>query len=95
MPKCPLKILTGYDCPGCGATRAMHAALHGDFISAIHYNLFLIAGIGYAMLAAVATWLPFVSKRKRIRSLILGPASGWIYITLFFAWWIVRNILGV
>ena len=47
------------------------------------------------MLAAVATFLPFVSNRKRIRSLILGQTAGWIYITLFLAWWIVRNILGV
>ena len=28
--KCTFKLLTGYDCPGCGSQRALHAMLHGD-----------------------------------------------------------------
>ena len=60
-----------------GRTRAMHAALHGDFISAIHYNLFLIAGIGYAMLAAVATWLPLSVSASVYAALSLAkPLDG-------------------
>ena len=41
MPKCVVKQLTGYDCPSCGAQRAFHAVLHGDFIKALSYNPFL------------------------------------------------------
>lgn len=33
-PRCHFKALTGFDCPGCGFQRALHAALHGDFATA-------------------------------------------------------------
>lgn len=95
MPKCALKLLTGYDCPGCGATRALHAALHGDLAAAIRYNFFLVAGLGYAILVAAASWLPVSRRHERLRRAVLGRTAGWIYVTLFFAWWIVRNILGI
>lgn len=31
MLPCPLKYLTGYDCPGCGFQRSLLALLKGDF----------------------------------------------------------------
>ena len=36
--KCPFKFATGFDCPGCGSQRALHALLHGEFIQAFSYN---------------------------------------------------------
>lgn len=41
MPKCPFKMLTGLDCPGCGFQRAMHALLHGHVMQAIRFNFSL------------------------------------------------------
>src|SRR5437762_10353071 len=28
FPKCPFLLLTGYQCPGCGSTRACYQLLH-------------------------------------------------------------------
>lgn len=96
LPKCYFKLLTGLDCPGCGATRALHAALHGHFAEALKYNFFLIAGLGYAILAAVAIWTPLMNNRgEGLRHIILGRTAAWIYIILFFGWWIIRNIIGL
>lgn len=38
-PKCQFFQLTGWHCPGCGMTRALHAATNGDWQQAIAYNL--------------------------------------------------------
>jgi len=43
LPKCPFNWLTGLNCPGCGATRMVHALLHGDIAAAWHFNAFLLA----------------------------------------------------
>lgn len=49
FPQCPLYRTTGLQCGGCGLTRATHAFLHGDLISAFRFNaffpIFLIVGV--------------------------------------------------
>jgi hypothetical protein len=42
LPKCPLFQMTGWHCPGCGATRAAHALLHGEFGRALSMNPLLV-----------------------------------------------------
>ncbi len=35
---CVLHNLTGYYCPGCGGTRAIHALLHGHIVRSFFYH---------------------------------------------------------
>jgi hypothetical protein len=35
---CIHKRLLGFDCPGCGMTRALYSLLHLDFRTALHFN---------------------------------------------------------
>lgn len=51
-PPCLIRTATGFYCPGCGTTRALHALLHGDLKQAAHHNLLLVA-----MLPALAAFL--------------------------------------
>jgi Protein of unknown function (DUF2752) len=37
-PRCPIYDLLHLQCPGCGATRALAALLHGHFNEAMHLN---------------------------------------------------------
>lgn len=37
LPPCIIHKLTGYYCPGCGATRSTIALLHGDFATSLFY----------------------------------------------------------
>ena len=37
-PRCPFYAATHLLCPGCGATRALHSLLHGDWTGALHLN---------------------------------------------------------
>jgi hypothetical protein len=34
---CPFKMLTGYDCPGCGFQRSVIALLQGNLNQSFHY----------------------------------------------------------
>ena len=58
FPVCPFRLLTGWNCPGCGALRMTHDVLHGDLTAAIHDNIFLLIGIpvlaGWILLGVVA-----------------------------------------
>ena len=41
-PRCPFYALTGLECPGCGATRALAALLQGHLAEALHWNALVV-----------------------------------------------------
>ncbi len=53
-PSCPFRLLTGWQCAGCGELRAFHALLHGRFTEAFGCNGFAIALLPLA--AALFVW---------------------------------------
>lgn len=94
MPKCAFHAFTGLQCPACGFTRALHALLHGHLLEALRYNYFFIISIPVAAAVAFTSWSEckaaiWLRPIAQGRFVILG------YVALFFAWWIIRNILGI
>ena len=86
-PKCPFKVLTGLQCPGCGLQRALHALLQGRFVEAIHYN--------YLFLFGLRALLPASNSKRRLTRVIEDRRLILTYVVLFFVWLVVRNILHI
>src|SRR5262245_47866310 len=55
-PVCPLYALTGLHCPGCGATRCLHALLHGDLAQAAAYNVLFLAALPFLVVLVLRAW---------------------------------------
>ena len=89
FPKCVIKSLTGYDCPGCGSQRAIHSLLNGDLMQAWHYNALLVASLPLiaVLLAAAAmrTRFPRFYAAVNSRQVIIAVA------VIVIIWWILRN----
>lgn len=47
FPRCPLYVLTGLHCPGCGSLRALHSLFHGDLSGAIAMNPLMVLSIPF------------------------------------------------
>lgn len=90
FPICLFRFFTGFTCPGCGTTRALHQILHGHFLTAFTLNpLFLIA-IPF-MLFAFLRYTVIVLRGQVPRPNAV-PAS-YIYAIFFvvLSFWIFRN----
>jgi len=91
MP-CPLHSVTGLWCPGCGATRGMHALLNGHLVQALGFNLLLVAIVPLA-LYGWASWTVAAAGRPVLPSLRLVPSWVWsaaIGVAITFA--VLRNL---
>ena len=100
VPKCPFKLLTGWDCPSCGGQRAAHALLHGHFGEAIAINPFFLIGFPVLIFVVVVHLRLHRKSIKagqsftdgdrlllRIRNVVI-----WVYIIAYLAWFVIRNI---
>lgn len=90
FPLCPFRALTGFACPGCGATRALHQLLHGNLIAAFQLNPLFLIGLPF-LLAVLVRHTSFTMRRQIPPGNVL-PASviyGLFFVILTF--WIFRN----
>ncbi|MFN8034642.1 MAG: DUF2752 domain-containing protein [Acidimicrobiia bacterium] len=63
FPMCPFHAVTGLWCPGCGATRAAHALLHGHVVTALHDNVLLVLAVPFAL---AWSWRWFLGRADRL-----------------------------
>jgi hypothetical protein len=86
-PPCPLRAITGLDCPLCGATRATHALLHGQLAHALDLNALYVLAL--PVLAAVtALWL----RSGQVPGFVRRRATPWAMLAVAVAFGIVRNL---
>ena len=87
--RCPTSLFFGFDCPGCGVTRAFLAALRLDFSAAFDYHpLFLLLGV------EVFYWLFYEYTSKLIP--LSEKAITWILTVtgiLMVIVWALRNFI--
>jgi hypothetical protein len=90
FPGCPFRYFTGFTCPGCGTTRALHQLVHGHLEAAFFLNPLLILALPFMFAAFLRhTFCVFTGRIPQPNAL---PAA-YIY-TLFFvvlSFWIFRN----
>lgn len=95
FPKCPIKLLTGLNCPSCGTQRAFSALLHGHIIQALQYNWFIIFSVIYLLLSTIVVVYDINGMLYRFRKYLFGRTALMLYVALYFLWFVVRNLLGV
>jgi len=67
LPPCPFKTVTGWNCPGCGSTRAVHLLLHGRVGDALDRNILMVASIPILIVMLLRPaitrqqWVPWIS----------------------------------
>ncbi|MCR4828984.1 MAG: DUF2752 domain-containing protein [Bacteroidales bacterium] len=90
-PKCPFKMLTGWDCAACGNQRVLYSLLHGDFRAAFLYNPFLCISLPYII--ALVTGTLFKRELPRLHRWTTNYYVVITYVVLLCVWWVLRNVV--
>ena len=68
---CIFKFTIGWDCPGCGMTRAGWSALRGDLYAAVRYNRMVVL----VLPVLCGCWARYVLTRGRKLAQVLHEAT--------------------
>lgn len=90
-PKCPVYLLTGWQCGACGIQRALYELMHGHVAAAYAYNPFLMISLPYAGLLLVAQVLP-ARQRERWCRVLHDNRVVYGFLALFLCWSVYRNL---
>lgn len=85
-----VKVLTGFDCPGCGSQRALHALLSGDPAAAWRSNAAFVIALPLIAVLAFTRLRP--QQWPRLTRFLGSRAFILTLFALTIAWTIGRNL---
>ena len=88
---CPVHLITGFDCPGCGVTRMLFAMLEFDFKSAMDYNAAIFLTLPVLAVVGVSKTYDYIRygrnmQRKWVEFIL------YCLIVIYVGFAILRNI---
>lgn len=90
-PQCPIHQFLHLECPGCGATRATAALLHGRLAEAMHFNALVTSLLPFAAAYGILCYRRFL-KRQPLSWPQPKPAVLYAALTLAVAFTVIRNL---
>ena len=90
-PRCPIHELLHLQCPGCGATRAVAALLHGHFTEAMNFNALVTLLLPFAAVYGILCYCRLL-QRKPLRWPQPPPAVIYAALVVATVFTVIRNL---
>ena len=87
---CPVLTMTGFYCPGCGATRATYSLLHGDIAGSLGANPLVVL----ALVPLIAWAIAAIARPQSALAMVSARRPGlWVTVILgaVLAFTVLRN----
>ncbi|WP_239152849.1 DUF2752 domain-containing protein [Virgisporangium aliadipatigenens] len=91
VPACLVRLTTGFDCPGCGGTRAAWFLAHGDLAAAAQHHLLFVFMVPFIAYAYVA-WVAGVVFHRRLPMPRLSMPLVWGFLGAWAVFTVLRNL---
>lgn len=91
METCLVKLTTGLDCPGCGATRALYYLLHGNIPQAARHHAVAVFAAPFLVWAYFAWAIARITGRQ-IPAPQLSARAVSIFLGVWAAFMVLRNL---
>lgn len=88
---CPIKLVTGKYCPGCGVTRMLLAMLRLDFEAAFYANRLLFFLLPVILIYSLIKAICYIRTGANKQTLLEQIATILILL-LVIAFWVMRNM---
>jgi hypothetical protein len=90
FPKCLFRSLTGWQCPGCGATRGLYQLLHLHPVAAFKLNPLMVLTLPI-ILHGVFVFTKSGITGRPYRQIVIPPVVWWTWLAIVIGFWVFRN----
>lgn len=88
---CLIKLTTGFDCPGCGGTRAFYYLLHGNIPEAARHHAIAVFAAPFLVWLYLA-WAIQRTTGRQIPAPRIGPRAVAVFLSAWAVFMVVRNL---
>src|SRR2546429_2527913 len=90
VPKCPFRMLTGLQCPGCGSTRACYQLLHLHPLAAFKLNPLMLLTLPFIVYGFLGFTRSAITGQPQ-RRVFIPSIYIWMWLGAMIFFWIFRN----
>ncbi len=87
---CPLKMLTGFPCPGCGITKSLVALYEGDITKSLGYHIFGLPTFVFCVGLLILLPIELSKGREYFNAIFYNRKLGWNLALILGAYHIIR-----
>lgn len=88
---CPVKLVTGFLCPGCGATRALRSLLELNFMESLKNNPTIIIFVLCIIVSYIQLFFNTFGIRKKI--IPENKLFYFVFTGIIFTYLVLRNFI--
>jgi hypothetical protein len=92
VPTCLVRLTTGFDCPGCGGTRAFWYLIHGNIPAAARHHAMFLFAVPFLIYMYVAWTANLVLGRKALPQPRLSARTIGLFLAAWGAFTVLRNL---
>jgi hypothetical protein len=92
---CPLKMLTGFPCPGCGITKSLVYFYEGDLQKSVYYHILGPLVIAFCVVTIVVLSTELMTKKEYFNKLLFNKKLGYGLVLFLATYHLIRIIYFV
>ena len=89
--RCPLKLISGYECAGCGVQRAFHELLHFRLLEAFKYNALFVLSIPFLFIALIINFSKNHKLKLALGRFIKSRTFVFLVLIIVFVFSLLKN----
>lgn len=92
---CPLKMLTGFPCPGCGITKSLVYFYEGDLERSFTFHLFGPFVILFSLVTTVVLSSELITKKEYLNNYLYNKKIAYFLAVILVIYHVIRLVYFV
>lgn len=89
---CPLKMLTGFPCPGCGITKSLVYCYEGDLQKSLYYHILGPFVILFCVIAVAVLTTELITKKEYFNALLFNKKLAYALAIFLITYHFIRIV---